>query len=96
MEEAELMRVFVGVFAGNKSEVSYRGTTTATTTTSYLPDQNMNICFGTTPAAAASVVVEDVISIGLTVDIVPKTKESILDVNTVNCCPCAACQRDGG
>ena len=61
-----------------------------------LPDQNMNICFGTTPAAAASVVVEDVISIGLTVDIVPKTKESILDVNTVNCCPCAACQRDGG
>ena len=93
MEEAELMRVFVGVFAGNKSEVSYRGTTTATTTTSYLPDQNMNICFGT---VAASVVVEDVISIGLTVDIVPKTKESILDVNTVNCCPCAACQRDGG
>ena len=65
-----------------------------------LPDQNMNICFGTTTppaaAAAASVVVEDVISIGLTVDIVPKTKESILDVNTVNCCPCAACQRDGG
>ena len=61
-----------------------------------LPDQNMNICFGTIPAAAASVVVEDVISIGLTVDIVPKTKESILDVNTVNCCPCAACQRDGG
>ena len=33
LEEAELMRVFVGVFAGNKSEVSYRGTTTATTTT---------------------------------------------------------------
>ena len=62
----------------------------------YLPDQNMNICFGTIPAAAASVVVEDVISIGLSVDIVPKTKESILDVNTVNCCPCAACQRDGG
>ena len=89
------MRVFVGVFAGNKSEVSYRAAPPPLPPLP-LPDQNMNICFGTIPAAAASVVVEDVISIGLTVDIVPKTKESILDVNTVNCCPCAACQRDGG